>query len=87
MTGVEIAYWIAAGIADVFVVWGLGKFFFGDLDGFGEAVFFWFKPDIFSWMSGEGGADFFAELKLALFLICCGAVGYGEFLFSQRLFP
>lgn len=49
----------------------LGKFFFGGWDEFGEAVCYWFKPDIWSLFQGEHWDDMWAELKLGLFVLCC----------------
>ncbi|MCM8533249.1 MAG: hypothetical protein NE330_18920 [Lentisphaeraceae bacterium] len=53
----------------------VGKLIFTDLSDFGDAVAYWFKPDIFSWFQGEGMEDFFAELKLGFLALC----GFGTY--------
>jgi len=55
------------------------KLFFRDLSAFGDALRFWFTPDVISMFRGEWGEDFFAELKLGLWLFLGGLVGTGVY--------
>ena len=57
----------------------LGKWLFGGWDDFGEAIVFWIKPDFFSAIDGELGADWWAEIKLGIFIAACGGLIYGEY--------
>ena len=48
---------------------------FGDGEGFLECVRFWIRPDIFSWVRGEGLDDWWAEMKLGAWLVIAVFVG------------
>lgn len=50
---------------------------FGSAAEFWECLRYWMTPDFFSWISGEGMEDFFAELKLGVWCVCGIAVGLG----------
>jgi len=57
----------------------LFKLFFSDLSEFGEAIRFWFTPEIVSMFRGEWGQDWWAEVKLGLWLGIGGFVGFGVY--------
>ena len=65
----------------------LGRLLFKDMDGFVEAVVFWFKPDFLSMFQGEFFEDFWAELKLGFFFACCGGLIYFEYPLVLQTFP
>ncbi len=77
-------WYIILGIINIPAYIFLGKILFSDLEGFWEAICYWFKPDIWSWVSGEGFEDMLAEMKLGVFLILCGGPVYGEFYFISE---
>ena len=56
----------------------IGKLLFGDWQKFREAVRFWLTPDFISIFRGEWGDDFFAELKLGIFIAICAGLVIGE---------
>lgn len=51
---------------------------FDDWDGFIEALRYYLTPDFWSWIRGEGIDDWWAEFKVAAFIIACGAAVVGE---------
>ena len=57
----------------------LFKPFFGDWGGFWDCVRFWFTPDIISLFCGEWEEDRWAEMKLGLWLVCGGIVGFAVY--------
>lgn len=63
----------------------LGKWIFGDWDGFWECIRFWLIPDLWSLFRGEWLEDQWAQMKLGFFVVlCAGAVG-GELLLLAPL--
>ena len=54
----------------------LFRLFFRDFEEFGEAIRFWFTPEIVSIFRGEWSQDWFAELKLTVWLALGGIVGF-----------
>jgi hypothetical protein len=54
------------------------RFLFSDLDEFFQAIFYWFKPDLWSLFDGSFMEDFWAELKLGLFFVLCGGFVFLE---------
>ena len=77
---------IVLGVLNLPLYLYLGKFFFGSWDGFGEAIAFFFTPDVFSFFRGEGFDDLWAELKLFLFVFACGACLFGEYRLFLKFF-
>ena len=71
-----IALSIAAGLLTLALLF---KPFFGDLGGFLECLRFWLTPDIFSLFRGEWAEDWWAEMKLGMWLICGVAVGFAAY--------
>ena len=46
----------------------LFKPLFGDLEGLQEALGYCLKPDFLSWIQGEWGEDFWAELRVSIWI-------------------
>ena len=59
---------------------------FKDWDEFKEAVWFWFKPDLWSALRGELFEDWWAEMKLGILFAACGGAVYLETLAIQTRF-
>lgn len=81
MDGTYIAILLVANIP---LYIGVGWVFFDNLDGFIESVKYWIKPDIISWIQGEGYDDAWHELKLFGFLAMCILLVYGEHWLLQK---
>ena len=64
----------------------IGKVMFGGWAEFWDAIKFWFTPDVLSMLKGEYADDFWAEMKIGLFIVLCGVCVFGEFTLIQRLF-
>ncbi len=64
------------------IIAGLGvlrltfKFYFDDLDDLMDCIKFWFTPDIISAIRGDLEHDWWAELKLFVWLALGGFAGY-----------
>ena len=56
----------------------IGKLIFESWQGFGDAVCFWFKPDLWSAFDGEYWDDMMEEFKLAIFIAICAGAVYAE---------
>ena len=68
-------------------VWAaLFRLIFDDRDGFFECVMYCFKPDLWSWINGEGLEDFLCTLKLNFWLWIGLVAGVGTFLGVNLLF-
>jgi hypothetical protein len=78
ITGLSVA-------AGLLVLVLLFKPIFGGLDGFMECVRFWFTPDVFSLFRGEWGEDFWAEMKLGIWLGLGAASGYAAKIGLEKL--
>ncbi len=48
-----------------------------------EAIYYWLKPDAWSWFDGEYEEDAWAEFKLVLWVGGSLAVGYGVYSLFQ----
>jgi|GEM_PF-266854 hypothetical protein len=70
--------WTAVGIGVVFAAL-LFKPFFGDWSGFWDCVKFWMKPDWISWWQGEGVEDWWAEMKLGVWILLAGVCGVASY--------
>ena len=77
---------VVLGVVNIPLYIFIGKLFFSDWDDFGEAIRFWFTPDLWSAFRGEYWEDWLAELKLGLFLVACGGCVYGEYVLIHKLF-
>ncbi|AQT66953.1 hypothetical protein STSP2_00091 [Anaerohalosphaera lusitana] len=78
--------WVVLGVVNIPIYVGLGWVFFRDWDGFWEAIRFWLTPDVFSMFTGEFFDDWWAESKLAAWVILCGACVIGEGLLINTMF-
>ena len=58
-----------------------GRLMFGGLQGFIDAVVFWFKPDLWSWFDDEYLEDLWAEIRLTVFFATCGGLLFAEYFF------
>jgi hypothetical protein len=74
---------IIAGIAVLVLFF---KPVFGDAGCFWECVRFWLTPDILSLFRGEWGEDWWAEMKLGVWLFCGGAIGFAVYCGVSKLF-
>jgi len=80
-------WYMTLGVLNIPLYFFVGKIIFTDWENFWSAVGYWFKPDMWSFMRGEGLKDFVAEMKLSFFFIICVGTVYGEFyLISKYLF-
>ncbi len=70
----DLAISLAVGLGTAAALW---KLFFADLDDFLECISYWLKPDLWSWYKGEATEDWWAELKLAAWLLISVGVGFG----------
>ena len=68
-----LIYGIGVGLLALFLTF---KIFFEDFGDFCECIGYWFTPDSWSFMKGEHVEDFFAELKLGLWMAIGGGAGY-----------
>jgi len=82
----QITWYVILGILNVPLYIFLGRLLFTHWDNFFDAVKFWFKPDMWSWVAGEYWEDCVAEFKLGiLFAISAGAV-MGEYWLIGKFF-
>ena len=51
-----------------------------------EAVKYYFKPDLISWISGDGMEDFIAEFKLSLLFLFPALPAFLEYYFLGNYF-
>ncbi len=82
----NIVVLIVLGVANIPLYLLIGKVFLGGWAGFWDAVKFWLTPDVLSAFNGEYWDDWWAELKLGLFIAACGGCVYGEYVLVQKLF-
>ena len=80
-------YWAILVAVNIPIYWGLGKLIFRDADEFGEAIYFWLKPDMWSALSGEFFEDLAAEFKLGVWIALCAGAVYGEHSLLMGQFP
>lgn len=59
---------------------------FNDYDDFCECVSYALQPDIYSWYKGELGEDWWAEIRIYLWLAISAAAGYGAHFAISRIF-
>lgn len=64
----------------------IGKLIFKDEKDFWESIKYNFMPDLISLFRGRFVKDFFGELKLSFFLLCCGAVIFLEYVLIKGIF-
>lgn len=61
------------------------RILFKDRDEFVEAIWFWLKPDLWSALRGELMDDWWAEIKLGLFVSACTGAVFVEAMLIQSL--
>jgi hypothetical protein len=59
--------------------------FFADKEEFKEALYFYFRPDLFSLLKGELLEDLRAETKLRFFVLICATLLTAEILLMQEV--
>jgi len=64
---------LAATLAVPVSLW-LWHRFFDDWDDFLECLRYWFQPDWVSLLRGEWQEDWWATLRLLIYLVCCAAI-------------
>ena len=85
MDDASIAF-ITMVVVDIPLFIFIGKLFFGCWSDFWEAIVFWIKPDLWSAIDGTLTEDWWAEAKLAFFIVTCGAITYGELWIIVKMF-
>lgn len=60
--------------------------FFPNDGDFKQAIYYYFKPDLLSAMSGEYHKDRMAEMKIGLWLILSGLAGFATFAGLTKVF-
>jgi hypothetical protein len=86
MSKKDITFFVILGVGNIPIYILLGKLLFEDWEGFKEAVGYLFTPDFWSFFEGEWLEDRWAELKLGLFVILCGALWLGELVLITKIF-
>jgi hypothetical protein len=74
---------VLAGLVTVALLFRL---FFRDLEDFQDCLDYALKPDMLSWVSGDLGADLWAELKLGAWIGCGLIVGLGVYVGLEKVF-
>ncbi len=72
-------------VLNIPVYYGVFRILFRDREEFLEAIWFWFKPDLWSALRGELWDDWWAEMKLGLFLSACAGAVYLQTSLIQTL--
>ncbi len=80
-----VSWAIVLSVVNVPIYALLGVVFFRSLDEFRGAVRFRSTPGFAYLFRAESWKDWRVELKLALFLVACAAMVYGEYLGIQAL--
>ncbi len=78
-----LAVAIVAGLSTLVLLF---KPFFGGSEDFFECLRYSLQPDLLSWIQGEWGEDWWAEMKLSAWLGCGAAVGFGVNVGLEKLF-
>jgi hypothetical protein len=65
-------------VVNIPVYYLLYRLFYRDFDEFMEAIRFWLKPDLWSWIDGEYWDDVMASMKLGIFFSLCSGAVMGE---------
>lgn len=70
---------ILAILASLITAFLLFRVFFETLDELIDCIKFWFTPDIISWLRGQSTEDWWAELKIIVWLAMSFGIGYGVY--------
>ena len=65
-------------VVNIPVYYLLFRVLYRDMQEFIDAVWFWLKPDLWSLLDGEYWDDFWAEMKLGMFVAACSGAVMGE---------
>lgn len=76
----DIAIAVIGGLATAAALW---KPIFGDMENFAECIGYWFTPDAWSFLNNEYWEDWWAELKLGIWILPSIGVGYGLYCLFQ----
>jgi hypothetical protein len=71
--------WLCLIVVNIPLFIGVGWVMFSTWEDFFECIKYWLMPDIISWFRGEATEDFFAELKLLVWVVLCGVAVWGEY--------
>lgn len=71
--------WLILISANIPVFIGIGWVLFSTWGEFFECVRFWITPDVISWFRGEWVEDWWAEMKLLIWLVMCAGCVAGEY--------
>jgi len=74
----SMTMYLLLGVLNIPLFMFIGRFFFRSRENFLEAVKFSFTPNLISLLFGEYGRDVWTSFKLAVFIIVCGVLVYGE---------
>ncbi len=72
-------HWLILILANAPVYFAIGWAIFDSWEGLGESLYYWIRPDMWSWIRGEGVEDAWAEFKLLFFVLACAACIWGEY--------
>lgn len=75
-------YVIPIGVLTLFsspIFFYIRRFFFYSWQEFFESIYFWMKPDLWSWVNDELREDWWAEVKLFFYVLTCVAIVAAEF--------
>ena len=75
---------LAVGNIPIYIL--IGKVLFGDWEAFKEAVGYLFTPNIFSYIFDELSDDFWATVKMFLFIVLCILLWTGELVLITKFF-
>ena len=75
---------LAVGNIPVYIL--IGKMLFEDWEEFKEAVGYLFTPNVFSYIFGELDEDFWATVKMFIFIVLCIFLWTGELVLITKCF-
>ena len=67
----------------VLVAWMMYRILFDSWEEFKESVHYWLKPDLVSLIEGDYENDWWAEMKLFVWLLPSVGMGYGVYCVLQ----
>ncbi|MDP7640606.1 MAG: hypothetical protein QGG73_13000 [Candidatus Hydrogenedentes bacterium] len=81
----ETLVWVGLVVLNLLAFYYMRRLFFRSCSDFGEAVRYWFTPDMWSWFDGDLAHDMWAEFKLGLYATSCAALAGAESLLFMPL--
>jgi len=82
----RITWYVVLGTINIPLYLIIGKILFTNWGGFFDAVKFWFKPDLWSWINDEYWEDLIAELKLGILFALSTGIVWGEYWLIDKYF-